>query len=142
MSEAPQPCRPEPPQIRSPEALQPRIPAAPQTRSPAFPQTRSPAFPHSRSTAFCLAALICEPAHFSGINSRIELQERGIRCERIAFQASPENPHFQAASATCTFQSEPRLFSCAGGKANVMRLCPCRDAMPGQSALCANCLSP
>uniref|UniRef100_A0A672P0C7 alpha-1,6-mannosyl-glycoprotein 6-beta-N-acetylglucosaminyltransferase n=1 Tax=Sinocyclocheilus grahami TaxID=75366 RepID=A0A672P0C7_SINGR len=38
------------------------------------------------------------------------------------------------------FQSDLLLFSCAGAHQSLTRICPCRDYMKGQVALCKDCL--
>ncbi|XP_045924768.1 alpha-1,6-mannosylglycoprotein 6-beta-N-acetylglucosaminyltransferase B-like isoform X3 [Micropterus dolomieu] len=63
---------------------------------------------------------VCEPALFHHLNSP------------AAF-TSPWGQH-------CGLQQEPLLFSCAGSDPSHRRLCPCRAHLPGQVALCPDCL--
>uniref|UniRef100_A0A672P4L3 alpha-1,6-mannosyl-glycoprotein 6-beta-N-acetylglucosaminyltransferase n=1 Tax=Sinocyclocheilus grahami TaxID=75366 RepID=A0A672P4L3_SINGR len=46
----------------------------------------------------------------------------------------------RASDVRALFQSDLLLFSCAGAHQSLTRICPCRDYMKGQVALCKDCL--
>uniref|UniRef100_A0A671K6T3 alpha-1,6-mannosyl-glycoprotein 6-beta-N-acetylglucosaminyltransferase n=1 Tax=Sinocyclocheilus anshuiensis TaxID=1608454 RepID=A0A671K6T3_9TELE len=69
------------------------------------------------------SGLICEPAYFPFINN-MEYTCEAVHVDR----------------RECFQQKEPLLFSCAGVSAKHQRLCPCRDYLHGQVALCRDCL--
>uniref|UniRef100_A0A3B5AK32 alpha-1,6-mannosyl-glycoprotein 6-beta-N-acetylglucosaminyltransferase n=1 Tax=Stegastes partitus TaxID=144197 RepID=A0A3B5AK32_9TELE len=49
-------------------------------------------------------------------------------------------PSYSPWGRHCGLQLEPLLFSCAGSDLSYRRLCPCRAHLPGQVALCPDCL--
>lgn len=49
-------------------------------------------------------------------------------------------PSFDPKNKHCVFQGDLLLFSCAGAHARHQRICPCRDFIKGQVALCKDCL--
>lgn len=49
-------------------------------------------------------------------------------------------PSFDEKRKHCVFQGDLLLFSCAGSHLNHKRICPCRDYLKGQVALCKDCL--
>lgn len=49
-------------------------------------------------------------------------------------------PSFYPKSKHCVFQGDLLLFSCAGAHPTHQRICPCRDFIKGQVALCKDCL--
>uniref|UniRef100_A0AAY4CIE0 alpha-1,6-mannosyl-glycoprotein 6-beta-N-acetylglucosaminyltransferase n=1 Tax=Denticeps clupeoides TaxID=299321 RepID=A0AAY4CIE0_9TELE len=49
-------------------------------------------------------------------------------------------PAYSEPRQHCIFQSDLLLFSCAGAHPSLQRICPCRDYMKGQVALCKDCL--
>ena len=51
----------------------------------------------------------------------------------LAPSYDPKNKH-------CVFQGDLLLFSCAGAHPRHRRICPCRDFIKGQVALCEDCL--
>uniref|UniRef100_A0A3B5A9L5 alpha-1,6-mannosyl-glycoprotein 6-beta-N-acetylglucosaminyltransferase n=1 Tax=Stegastes partitus TaxID=144197 RepID=A0A3B5A9L5_9TELE len=79
------------------------------------------------------SSLFCEPALFHHLNT---LAER-LTCTNLpnlfALSFHPWGRH-------CGLQLEPLLFSCAGSDLSYRRLCPCRAHLPGQVALCPDCL--
>lgn len=64
----------------------------------------------------------------------------GIDCQTVESSADTVVPAYSAARRHCIFQSDLLLFSCAGGHPSLQRVCPCRDYMKGQVALCKDCL--
>ncbi|CAO4362118.1 unnamed protein product [Caenorhabditis nigoni] len=76
----------------------------------------------------------CESSYFSIINSPSLLQ-RQFGCSSTLSDASPFAPF------NCTVQSSAYLFSCASRPPlDVVRVCPCRDYIPEQHAICKGCL--
>lgn len=49
-------------------------------------------------------------------------------------------PSFDPKNKHCVFQGDLLLFSCAGAHPRHQRVCPCRDFIKGQVALCKDCL--
>lgn len=49
-------------------------------------------------------------------------------------------PSFDGRRKHCVFQGDLLLFSCAGSHPAHRRICPCRDYIKGQVALCKDCL--
>lgn len=49
-------------------------------------------------------------------------------------------PSFDPKKKHCVFQGDLLLFSCAGAHPRHQRICPCRDFIKGQVALCKDCL--
>ncbi|GAB1609940.1 alpha-1,6-mannosylglycoprotein 6-beta-N-acetylglucosaminyltransferase A-like isoform X1 [Argonauta hians] len=82
---------------------------------------------------------ICEPSYFEDINSEKSLLEQKVKCSGTKSRADIYFPAFAPLSTECLLQSEELLFSCAGGKSHLRRLCPCRDYIKGQTALCKDC---
>ncbi|KAL6101237.1 uncharacterized protein ACO6RY_08203 [Pungitius sinensis] len=87
------------------------------------------------------AGLICEPAFFPDINNAEDLSARGVDCQswelsnsRLVF------PAFDRLRKHCVFQSDPLLFSCVRSDRSLTRVCPCRDYIKEQIALCKACI--
>lgn len=87
--------------------------------------------------------LICEPAFFPHLNSYKYLSQYNIRCQTseqsdssLVFPAYT----YQHNSKHCLFQSDPLLFSCVRSEQSLNRICPCRDYIKGQIALCKECV--
>ncbi|KAF0046204.1 hypothetical protein F2P81_002733 [Scophthalmus maximus] len=74
--------------------------------------------------------LICEPSFF----------QFGVDCQSVESSADTVVPAYSDAQRHCIFQSDLLLFSCAGAHQTLRRICPCRDYMKGQVALCKDCL--
>ncbi|CAN0395147.1 unnamed protein product [Lampetra planeri] len=81
---------------------------------------------------------VCEPAFFQLLNSPGALLRLGIRCDALEEGESHLYPAFLRSQHRCFLQKEPLLFSCAGAAWG--RVCPCRDFLKGQLALCHDCL--
>lgn len=52
---------------------------------------------------------------------------------RLVFPAYNSSEH-------CVFQSDPLLFSCVRSEESLIRICPCRDYIKDQIALCKACV--
>uniref|UniRef100_A0A0L8FZ24 alpha-1,6-mannosyl-glycoprotein 6-beta-N-acetylglucosaminyltransferase n=1 Tax=Octopus bimaculoides TaxID=37653 RepID=A0A0L8FZ24_OCTBM len=82
---------------------------------------------------------ICEPSYFEDINNLESLKKYKANCTTKKSITDIYYPAFNPKTFECILQTDERLFSCAGDKFPLMRLCPCRDYIKGQSALCKNC---
>ncbi|XP_074551428.1 alpha-1,6-mannosylglycoprotein 6-beta-N-acetylglucosaminyltransferase A-like [Halichoeres trimaculatus] len=87
--------------------------------------------------------LICEPAFFPHLNSDTHLSDYNIRCQTsessdssLVFPAYT----YQNSSKQCLFQSDPLLFSCVRSDQSLIRVCPCRDYIKDQTAICKKCV--
>ncbi|EGT41054.1 hypothetical protein CAEBREN_32321 [Caenorhabditis brenneri] len=80
--------------------------------------------------------MLCEPSYFPVMNSS-PLLTREFSCSELSTDSSPFAPF------NCTVQQSASLFSCASRpspSSGVVRLCPCRDYIPEQHAICKMCL--
>uniref|UniRef100_UPI00358FC16B alpha-1,6-mannosylglycoprotein 6-beta-N-acetylglucosaminyltransferase A n=1 Tax=Myxine glutinosa TaxID=7769 RepID=UPI00358FC16B len=84
--------------------------------------------------------LICEPSFYQHLNNSAVLARHGIECKSTEVRNHVFAPAFDSASKKCTLQGDFLLYSCAGTHSEVRRICPCRDYMKGQVALCRKCL--
>ncbi|XP_078259557.1 alpha-1,6-mannosylglycoprotein 6-beta-N-acetylglucosaminyltransferase A [Rhinoraja longicauda] len=84
--------------------------------------------------------LICEPSFFQHLNKDSDLQKYGIECQLFESLNDIVVPAYDENKKHCFFQSDLLLFSCAGSNEHFKRVCPCRDYMKGQVALCQECL--
>ncbi|XP_060909771.1 alpha-1,6-mannosylglycoprotein 6-beta-N-acetylglucosaminyltransferase A-like [Labrus mixtus] len=89
------------------------------------------------------AGLICEPAFFPHINNAKSLSNYSADCQES--EQSDRSLVFPAYSNTasgkhCVFQSDPLLFSCVRSHKSLIRICPCRDYIKDQIALCRACV--
>lgn len=64
----------------------------------------------------------------------------GIGCSSIRQGVNHIFPSYSPWGRHCNLQQEPLLFSCAGFDPKHRRLCPCSAQIPGQVALCPDCL--
>lgn len=84
---------------------------------------------------------ICEYSHFSRANNQAQIEETwNSTCSRIHSQSNIYFPAFEPETQKCFLQEDPLLFSCVGEVEGVSRVCPCRDFIKGQTALCRSCL--
>ncbi|XP_076443774.1 alpha-1,6-mannosylglycoprotein 6-beta-N-acetylglucosaminyltransferase A-like [Babylonia areolata] len=83
--------------------------------------------------------LICEPSHFLEINTEGTLKNGSSLCTKVGHSANIYYPAVDIDKEECILQDNEMLFSCVGGKDNFRRLCPCRNYIPQQSALCRGC---
>ncbi|KAG7467320.1 hypothetical protein MATL_G00152110 [Megalops atlanticus] len=86
------------------------------------------------------AQLICEPSFFQHLNKDKDLARFGVECQTAESSSDTVVPAYSEARKHCIFQSDLLLFSCAGAHPSLKRVCPCRDYMKGQVALCKDCL--
>uniref|UniRef100_A0A672FEQ5 alpha-1,6-mannosyl-glycoprotein 6-beta-N-acetylglucosaminyltransferase n=1 Tax=Salarias fasciatus TaxID=181472 RepID=A0A672FEQ5_SALFA len=84
--------------------------------------------------------LICEPSFFQHLNKDKDLARFGVDCQTVESSADTLVPAYSEARRHCVFQADLLLFSCAGAHPALRRVCPCRDYMKGQVALCKDCL--
>lgn len=84
--------------------------------------------------------LICEPSYFQHLNKDKDLAKFGIHCHSSDTANDIVAPSIDEKKKHCVFQGDLLLFSCAGSHPNHRRVCPCRDYMKGQVALCKDCL--
>ena len=87
---------------------------------------------------FVFSERICEPTHFHQLNNAQAFANL-TQCSAATQSSNIYYPAVDVNSKVCTRQAEPRLFSCVGSMHALRRLCPCRDFIPGQSALCVGC---
>lgn len=64
----------------------------------------------------------------------------GIGCSGMEQGVNHLFPSYSPWGRHCSLQQEPLLFSCAGSDPKHRRLCPCRAHIPGQVALCPDCI--
>ncbi|XP_034563930.1 alpha-1,6-mannosylglycoprotein 6-beta-N-acetylglucosaminyltransferase B-like [Notolabrus celidotus] len=83
---------------------------------------------------------VCEPALFHHLNTPAAFTRLGIGCSSTGQEANHMFPSYTPWGRHCGLQQEPLLFSCAGSDPSHRRLCPCRAHLPGQVALCPDCL--
>uniref|UniRef100_A0A3P9LBH0 alpha-1,6-mannosyl-glycoprotein 6-beta-N-acetylglucosaminyltransferase n=1 Tax=Oryzias latipes TaxID=8090 RepID=A0A3P9LBH0_ORYLA len=84
--------------------------------------------------------LICEPSFFQHLNKDKDLDRWGVACQTVESSADTVVPAYSESRKHCVLQSDLLLFSCAGAHQSLRRVCPCRDYMKGQVALCKDCL--
>ncbi|KAG8538826.1 hypothetical protein GDO81_022013, partial [Engystomops pustulosus] len=84
--------------------------------------------------------LICEPSYFQHLNKDKDLAKFGIHCQSSDTASDIVVPSVDENKKHCVFQGDLLLFSCAGSHSNHRRVCPCRDYMKGQVAICKDCL--
>nr|CAB3263808.1 alpha-1,6-mannosylglycoprotein 6-beta-N-acetylglucosaminyltransferase A-like [Phallusia mammillata] len=88
--------------------------------------------------------LVCEPTYFHKLNAEEAFKQLSIKCDIFLtpHQADEDSAYPAHRDGMCYLQSNSKLFSCAGRQTNARRLCPCRDYLKGQVALCKDCLLP
>nr|XP_009508489.1 PREDICTED: alpha-1,6-mannosylglycoprotein 6-beta-N-acetylglucosaminyltransferase A [Phalacrocorax carbo] len=84
--------------------------------------------------------LICEPSFFQHLNKDKALLRHNIECLTMESVNDILVPSFDGRRKHCVFQGDLLLFSCAGSHPTYRRICPCRDYIKGQVALCKDCL--
>ncbi|XP_013421289.1 alpha-1,6-mannosylglycoprotein 6-beta-N-acetylglucosaminyltransferase A isoform X1 [Lingula anatina] len=84
--------------------------------------------------------LICEPSHFTKVNNKDKLKQMNVECTKSQHSGDIFYPSLHEDSGTCTFQTDPMLFSCVGSQEGQRRICPCRNYIKGQIAVCEQCL--
>ncbi|XP_012893248.1 PREDICTED: alpha-1,6-mannosylglycoprotein 6-beta-N-acetylglucosaminyltransferase B isoform X1 [Dipodomys ordii] len=99
------------------------------------------AAPGKACTDACLdRGLICEPSFFPFLNSQEAFLKLQVPCDSTESEMHHLYPALAQPGQECYLQKEPLLFSCAGASTKYERLCPCRDFLKGQVALCQGCL--
>ena len=86
-----------------------------------------------------VADLICEPSHFLETNAHTVLISHGASCAANKTLTDIFYPALDTKTNDCILQQEELLFSCVGKQDNLRRLCPCRNYIKGQIALCVGC---
>ncbi|XP_039991668.1 alpha-1,6-mannosylglycoprotein 6-beta-N-acetylglucosaminyltransferase B-like [Xiphias gladius] len=86
------------------------------------------------------SSLVCEPALFHHLNSPSAFTRLGLGCSSMGQEVNHLFPAYSPWGRHCGLQQEPLLFSCAGSDPSHRRLCPCRAHLPGQVALCPDCI--
>lgn len=94
---------------------------------------------HSCSQACWSKDLICEPSHFLEINSQAAMNNASGLCHTVNRSSNIYYPSINVERRECIIQEDEALFSCVGGRDPLRRLCPCRNYIPEQSALCIGC---
>lgn len=85
--------------------------------------------------------LICEPSFFQHLNKDKDLARFArLECQTVESSSDTVVPAYSEGRRHCVFQSDLLLFSCAGAHPSLRRICPCRDYMKGQVALCRGCV--
>ncbi|KAM7105518.1 alpha-1,6-mannosylglycoprotein 6-beta-N-acetylglucosaminyltransferase A isoform 2-T5 [Molossus nigricans] len=84
--------------------------------------------------------LICEPSFFQHLNKDKDVLKYEVVCQSSELAKDILVPSFDPKSKHCVFQGDLLLFSCAGAHPRHHRVCPCRDFLKGQVALCKDCL--
>ncbi|KAL3854035.1 hypothetical protein ACJMK2_013317 [Sinanodonta woodiana] len=82
---------------------------------------------------------ICEPSHFLRTNSMEALKQHGAPCSTEKVALDIFYPALDTRTNDCILQQDELLFSCVGKQENLRRLCPCRNYIKGQIALCQGC---
>jgi len=83
---------------------------------------------------------ICEPSYFSDINNVETFRRVGIRCKTSVAKSKLHNPSYHPLDGTCYLQENFMYFSCVAENSDSHRICPCRNFIKGQTALCVGCL--
>ena len=85
--------------------------------------------------------LVCEPSYFNKANTMTQFSMDGEKTPCTAFRLASDIffPAIDREPDYCVLQRNPRIYSCAGSSRKYKRLCPCRDFIHGQLALCKNC---
>ncbi|XP_046888560.1 alpha-1,6-mannosylglycoprotein 6-beta-N-acetylglucosaminyltransferase B-like [Hypomesus transpacificus] len=86
------------------------------------------------------SSLVCEPALFHHLNSPAAFTRFSLDCSSTEQEVNHLFPAYSPWGRRCGLQKERLLFSCAGSDPSYRRLCPCRDHLSGQVALCPGCL--
>jgi alpha-1,3(6)-mannosylglycoprotein beta-1,6-N-acetyl-glucosaminyltransferase len=84
---------------------------------------------------------ICEPSHFKRLNSKSILEQHlGNSCASVEEKADIYFPGYEPSTRKCFLQKDSLLFSCVGEIDGLVKICPCRNYIKGQTALCPDCL--
>ena len=81
--------------------------------------------------------MVCEPAYFPSINNKQQIPG----CKKEIKMASIVAPGYKSdTNEDCLVQTNHLLYSCTAKSPSSKRVCPCRDYIRGQTALCKDCL--
>ncbi|TGZ61421.1 hypothetical protein CRM22_007979 [Opisthorchis felineus] len=88
--------------------------------------------------------LHCAPQYFSLIN-KVEFINRtlGSICSKIEYTKSEYAPYWDHEREACVFQQDPLKWDSSSYEpvsTSISRICPCRNALPGQVFLCPECV--
>ncbi|XP_028404637.1 alpha-1,6-mannosylglycoprotein 6-beta-N-acetylglucosaminyltransferase A-like [Dendronephthya gigantea] len=83
--------------------------------------------------------MLCEPSYWDILNQLISFRRERISCDSVKYSNLLVAPSFEEKTKTCHFQQQPLLYSCVSSSGSHMRLCPCRDYIKDQVALCKDC---
>lgn len=86
--------------------------------------------------------LICEPGFFKHIDNGESIENAtSTKCSSVSMAEEIYPPAMESTllSTRCYTQAHHLLYSCAGSGYNHKRVCPCRDYIRGQVALCLHC---
>ena len=86
-----------------------------------------------------ILGMICEPKYFASINTE-QMLKKHTSCTSTDRKASFVAPAVNSQGNVCTLQDEKLMFSCTANSPTFSRLCPCRDFIKGQVALCNGCI--
>ena len=62
-----------------------------------------------------------------------------ISCDSVKYSDLLVAPSYEQKKKICHLQQQPLLYSCVSFSTSHMRLCPCRDYIKDQVALCKDC---
>jgi hypothetical protein len=62
-----------------------------------------------------------------------------IFCDSVKYSGLLVAPSYEEKTKICHLQQQPLLYSCVSSSTSHMRLCPCRDYIKDQVALCKDC---
>ncbi|KAF8561278.1 hypothetical protein P879_04912 [Paragonimus westermani] len=82
----------------------------------------------------------CAPEFFPQLNRTMSSY---LYCRKTVSNTSPSAPYYVEDEQICVTQASSSLwFECVSLNASpvIHRLCPCRDSLPGQTAICTKCL--
>ncbi|CAB3987834.1 Hypothetical predicted protein [Paramuricea clavata] len=69
----------------------------------------------------------------------ILMKTERIFCDSVKYSGLLVAPSYEEKTKICHLQQQPLLYSCVSSSASHMRLCPCRDYIKDQVALCKDC---
>ncbi|ESN93534.1 hypothetical protein HELRODRAFT_115589 [Helobdella robusta] len=88
--------------------------------------------------------MTCEPSHFRRINKPQTFEHLFSSSSSAARpytgEAELHHPSVSEKLGTCYLQGDNLLFSCVSRTEGYLRVCPCRNFLRGQIALCPDCL--
>ena len=82
---------------------------------------------------------VCEQSWFQLTNLTDTILAQTHNCLAYRKESDIIAPFFDDNDKTCVFQGDKLLYSCAGNNFSARRICPCRDFIKNQVALCKDC---